>query len=352
MLQLDPVFRGGASALLLLLSALLWRDARRVPAGWLGALFALGVAAYVGCSAPGFAPRAVHWHAPLLAPCLGNPVVFWLFAAALFDDDFKPRWPHLLLWAGLVGFGFGHVLAVGPGGGTAGRLTAYGLNGLSLAFALLALRRALAGWSDDLVQGRRRLRAAFVAVTGLYMLVILAVEVLIGGAPPPELAALNAFGLLAATFAFALPLLAVVRGGILPLPVTQPVAGPRPAPVPDAIDPAESELLAALIRAMEQDRVYRAEGLSIGALAERLGVPEYRLRRLINQRLGYRNFSAFLNRYRLADVTEALADPAQAEVPILTIALDAGFQSLGPFNRAFKAETGMTPTEYRRQRLG
>ena len=42
------------------------------------------------------------------------------------------------------------------------------------------------------------------------------------------------------------------------------------------------------------------------------------------------------------------ADPAQAEVPILTIALDAGFQSLGPFNRAFKAVTGVTPTEYRR----
>jgi AraC-like DNA-binding protein len=35
----------------------------------------------------------------------------------------------------------------------------------------------------------------------------------------------------------------------------------------------------------------------------------------------------------------------------LTIALDAGFQSLGPFNRAFKAHTGMTPTDFRRDRL-
>ena len=46
----------------------------------------------------------------------------------------------------------------------------------------------------------------------------------------------------------------------------------------------------------------------------------------------------------------ALADPAQAEVPVITIAMDAGFASLGPFNRAFKATTGVTPTEYRRQR--
>jgi AraC-like DNA-binding protein len=36
---------------------------------------------------------------------------------------------------------------------------------------------------------------------------------------------------------------------------------------------------------------------------------------------------------------------------VLTIAMDAGFQSIGPFNRAFKAETGMTPTEFRREAL-
>jgi AraC-like DNA-binding protein len=38
-------------------------------------------------------------------------------------------------------------------------------------------------------------------------------------------------------------------------------------------------------------------------------------------------------------------------MPVLTIALDAGFQSIGPFNRAFKAATGVTPTEFRRQAL-
>jgi AraC-like DNA-binding protein len=53
----------------------------------------------------------------------------------------------------------------------------------------------------------------------------------------------------------------------------------------------------------------------------------------------------------LVEAEAALADPSQAEVPILTIALDAGFGSIGPFNRAFKAHTGLTPTEYRRARV-
>nr|WP_246312359.1 helix-turn-helix domain-containing protein [Aquabacterium terrae] len=99
---------------------------------------------------------------------------------------------------------------------------------------------------------------------------------------------------------------------------------------------------------MHDERLYRQPGLTIGALANRLAVPEYRLRRLVNQRLGQRNFNSWLNGYRIADVRAALADPAQAEVPVLTLAMDAGFTSLGPFNRAFKAETGTTPTEYRR----
>ena len=81
---------------------------------------------------------------------------------------------------------------------------------------------------------------------------------------------------------------------------------------------------------------------------DQLAIPEYKLRRLINQRLGYRNFNVFLNEHRIAEAKAALADPSQAEVPVITIAMDAGFQSLGPFNRAFKATTGVTPTEYRR----
>jgi hypothetical protein len=53
-----------------------------------------------------------------------------------------------------------------------------------------------------------------------------------------------------------------------------------------------------------------------------------------------------------SDGAAALADPAQTDMPILTVALDAGFGSIGPFNRAFKVRTGVTPTEFRRDRLG
>ncbi len=57
------------------------------------------------------------------------------------------------------------------------------------------------------------------------------------------------------------------------------------------------------------------------------------------------------NRHRIEDARLALSDATQREVPVLTIAMDAGFQWIGPFNRAFKAETGVTPSEFRREVL-
>ena len=101
---------------------------------------------------------------------------------------------------------------------------------------------------------------------------------------------------------------------------------------------ADQKLIDALMRLMGDERIYRHDNVTIGTLATKLGIPEYRLRRLINQRLGYRNFNVFLNEHRIAEAKAALADPSQAEVPVITIAMDAGFQSLGPFNRAFKAD--------------
>jgi AraC-like DNA-binding protein len=119
--------------------------------------------------------------------------------------------------------------------------------------------------------------------------------------------------------------------------------------VADPTSAADRKLIDALMRLMADERIYRQENVTIGTLASRLSIPEYRLRRLINQRLGYRNFNAFLNNHRIEEAKSALADPAQAEVPVITIAMDAGFQSLGPFNRAFKDITGVTPSEYRKK---
>ena len=114
-----------------------------------------------------------------------------------------------------------------------------------------------------------------------------------------------------------------------------------------ALSVTEQAWLEALRDFMDSQQGYHQSELTIRRLGEQLGIPEHRLRRLINQHLGHRNFSDYLNSYRLAEAAARLADPAQQELPVLTIALGVGYASLTPFNRAFKARFGQTPSAWR-----
>lgn len=324
----ELMLRGGVCLLLLLVAGLLLRDYRDRIAARLGALFALGSVAFALVPIGGLLPAFIAG---------GNNVVFWLFARALFDDDFRLKPGHVGLWAGMMAAVLANTLLVAPLADGLYDAACVALALVSLGFALLGVGQTIASWREDLVEGRRRVRLFIVGASAAYIL-LTTVATLLGldRAAPAGLVGAVGLAAIAGTIAWAL-----LRVDGAPL-------FPAVAPAATAVDAADQRLVARLTQAMEVERRYRQEGLTIGALAAALGMPEYRLRRLINGELGHRNFAAFLNRYRIAEARAALADPAQAAVPILTIALDAGFNSLGPFNRAFKAETGMTPSDYRR----
>lgn len=347
MTTLEAGLRGGAMALFLLLAIATWRDARRVAVVRYGALFALCGVAYLVESAPGLADRCPLWIVPVRLLSIAAPAVFQLWAAATFDDSFAPAWWRWLPFGGMVALGG---LALIAGRGTVWRAVEIA----QLLLVAVGIWQALSGRAGDLVEGRRRFRlalaiAAGLAIGGLSLTAFAAareIRALGGVAGAGGLAVL---GLAAALLALG----ARPRRDLAPAQLGQPAAArdEPPSVSRPPIDAEERALLARLRRAMEDERAYREEGFGLALLAARLDLPEYRLRRLINQRLGHRNFISFVNSYRLAETMAALADPGQAQVPILTIALDAGFQSIGPFNRAFKAHTGMTPSEFRRDRL-
>jgi AraC-like DNA-binding protein len=75
------------------------------------------------------------------------------------------------------------------------------------------------------------------------------------------------------------------------------------------------------------------------------------VRRLIAKGLGYRNFAAFVNEHRIAEAKRILADPARAREQIASVAYGLGYASLPPFNKAFRQQTGVSPSEYREQEL-
>jgi AraC-like DNA-binding protein len=214
------------------------------------------------------------------------------------------------------------------------------------AFAVLALYWAARGWRADLDESRRVMRGLFLAVVGGLSFGINVTELYLVDAVYAERAPFdNAVTLLMAAGYVAL-VLTVLRFDARVLERLLKRTSPSSDPKTDASFERD---FAKLARALNDEKVYLTHGLSIGALAQQLAIPEYRLRALINQRLGYRNFNALLHEHRLRDACAQLADPAKAHLPILTIALDVGYQSLAPFNQAFRDALECTPSEYRRK---
>jgi AraC-like DNA-binding protein len=365
---IDAALRGVLIALLLLLALALGRDRPRLPAARAGAALALGLCVQVIGSTPMFEALVPWiWQAPLVAVSVGNAVLFWVFVQALFDDDFTLRPLHAAAWVSVAALAAFNCAVVADGSATASVMR--GLQrAVPLVFAVLAALAAASHWRGDLVEKRRRLRV-FIVVTGIgYSLAMVGVRL---ASPHGRLSGMSATAdaamLLLIVAAVAWRMLRLAGSELFPAALVPAVPPAAPTAQPAMIepvappasesraeaepDPAEDRLAESLQHLMAFDRAYRSEDLSIASLAARLAAPEYRLRRLINQRLGHRNFNAFVNGFRLAEALAALADPGKRDLPILTIALTAGFQSIGPFNRAFKTATGLTPTEFRKQKL-
>lgn len=95
---------------------------------------------------------------------------------------------------------------------------------------------------------------------------------------------------------------------------------------------------------IEGDEWWRENGLTLAKVAKRLGTSERTLSRGLSEAAGC-NFNMFINRLRVNAVIGTMAQDSQSD--LLALAFDAGFNSKASFNRAFRRQTGMTPSQWR-----
>jgi len=98
---------------------------------------------------------------------------------------------------------------------------------------------------------------------------------------------------------------------------------------------------------MTAQKPYLDSQLSLPQLAESLNVSTHYLSQIINEQL-QQNFFDFINSYRIEEAKRRLTSPTDKNHSILTIAMDAGFNSKSSFYNAFKKSMDMTPTQYRK----
>lgn len=342
--NLDMMARGGALALLLLWSWMLVRDHWRALPARVAVLMNLAIVAHIIATVPASAGHdsPIDWLLEIASALV--PAFFWIFARTWFNDETQIGWRS---WA-LVGLSAAVVIVLMVNFEAKPPIfyaAAIVMRAMMFSFAAAGLWAAWRGRDSDLIEARRQLRMQLIGAVGAYVILVNVVEILVhNNLAQPFWRSLIEAGIAVLTFALCASMLAIRQADMFGAARQDDALPDRPL----VDDPLANRLL----DFMAHQKPHRDETLTIAALAALLGEQEYRLRRVINGQLGHRNFAAFLNGYRLAEVKAALADPSQRDVPILTIALDAGFGSLGPFNRAFRLAEGCTPSEYRASAAG
>lgn len=233
---------------------------------------------------------------------------------------------------------------------------------IMLGFSVHALYMAFQGLSNDLVESRRRLRVTCTVAMGIFVAAVLINGFIRAGIYYASLYSIELtpipnewlfFYLFLITLAFNLMVMRL-HGEALQVIVlpqeqgTQISAVPHLTPVPSTERRVDNPaLVERIFEVLKKERLYSRPGLTIGELAERLSLQEYRLRRVINKQLGYRNFNQFLNAFRIEEACNRLALPFEQREPIANIAFDVGYSALSSFNKAFKDMHNLTPTQYR-----
>jgi AraC-like DNA-binding protein len=338
LLLIDTAIRLLAAGQLLLIALVVGRERAPGAIRWATVLLLVCIAAYLANVAPALHVRASRIWPVIQLASLSAPLALWVFAHLIFERPIDRRIAGAAALLTLVDWALFlrayYVTREPPVAADVAQHT------LAFVLAAHAIYLALIQRGDDLIEKRRIFRVGFVVLVGLQTFGVVVAEAMYGyWHTNPVLMLLQSGTSLIGVMGFG----AVLMSSNSEL-LFDSAAPPPPRP---PLSPAEHVLKLKLDAAMAS-HVYREAGLSIGVLAAKLGVPEHRLRALVNQRLGYRNFSDFLNSHRIADARAWLGDPARVGLPVLTIAMDLGYGSLAPFNRAFRDATGTTPTDYRR----
>lgn len=296
----------------------------------------------------------------LSALAVSTPAVLWVLATLLFNDNSQvPRPALALIGLYIATRCAGNFLQSQGVDSTALTLVSFLFPLLAmLGLSVHAIYLGIAGRSDDLVEERRIVRVPFVISMGIFVAVVLASSAATTTSIIPDAASLEPFfqyrrlilALYALGVALALNLaLCTLKPGAVALLSETTDTPPRRRTLVKPVSKQDLKVIQRLQKAIEEDRIYMQEGLTIAALARTISAPEYKLRRLINRQMQFRNFNQFVNTYRIREAGRLLAE---TEEPISNIALMTGFASLSSFNQVFKEIHGVPPREYRMDARG
>ncbi len=361
MLQLASIFFGLSQIALILI--LLAKAGRKSSAEWIFSLLLLCVASDLLLQlSRSLVPFYITWLLSFFQTAVAG--MFWLLCYALFDDHCRLKiWQIALVFMmSLLPLCANIYGAFGAPPEIAYTLLVKLPQVLELFLVGHGLSIIIRNWKMDLIPLRRRIGQSLILFAGIFICLIISTRYVFN---MDLLWMVDVQYILLGLFLLyfnvqllswqKLPLFGYSEGESDPAPDSSKKAdmAAEDSAAQDLVDDESVQMLVMQLRQlMEEEKIYRKNGLTISELAKQMLMPEYRLRLLINGELGYRNFSDFIGRYRIEEAAQRLSDPGEKRLPVLSIALGVGYRSLSSFNKSFKETYQLTPSEYRRKQLG
>ena len=296
------------------------------PSKWPSIFFIYSIISYLVLD---FLPKDMVRIAIFLGPLL-LPFSFWVLSNSLFSD--RPFRPGAIMIAALVVLAIYYLFS-------AFRIeqSSWLSRSFSVLFVVLAIYESQKQKGADLVERRRRIRNIFTYTSSTLVLLALVSELVLIGEKQSGLSKLiqrSSLLIFASYFHIAnISMSDTFLGSYQKKSIVKNKN-------PELVDKIQEKVIG--------EKIYRKEALTIRQLADLLDEPEYKVRQAINQELGYRNFTDFINSFRIQEAKRLFSDHTMQDMTIIEVAYKVGFNSIRPFNRAFKLITNQTPTEYRK----
>ena len=259
------------------------------------------------------------------------PFSTWQLSRAIFSEEMLP--PMRLLLYAMIVVAWYHACAIAFHFEPLAAYASIIMRMTTIGFLGLSVMESQRGKKDDLVKSRIKLRKFFIYFVAITGVITVLTETSLGRTDFLVLKMVQRGAILIFATYFLIVNSTWRDGFFSKKPSNNPIK--------------HQDLIDRINEVMADQEYFKTEGLTIGQLAEKLNEQEYKLRSVINQEMGFRNFPAFVNTFRIDEAKALLSLKDNEALTIQEIAFQVGFNSIGPFNRAFKATTGETPKAFR-----
>jgi len=107
------------------------------------------------------------------------------------------------------------------------------------------------------------------------------------------------------------------------------------------------ELMQNLINLFDSEKIYKENDINLEMVAQRLNTTRHNASQVINEHFKM-NFHELVNKYRIKEAKSILNQDSKKNLNIIDVAYEVGYNNKVTFNKAFKKDTSLTPSEYQK----